>query len=406
MSDRFCSFGSPALLTALCFVLMASVDPPPVQAQIGQAAAEFQILQPHPYIHALGNATVAARGYPGAVGINPATIGGEGTVQVGSNVNLSQGPLLSSPWFFSDFWMTAPSAAVKMGRWSGAVQVKHFAQGTIEMRDSEGRSLESIDQFEQSIKVAGAFDVSPSLTVGAGVNLIRLQRRTQTIASTGETEDTHVTLDLGLHYGWKVQRNAMTLQPAFGVSITDIGSTFSFEDIPGTRGAPMTFRGGGAFEVTSAAMRYGRPEWRIGLYGAFSNLLVSGDTVVDEFGRERFEADGPFTALIEGWGTTQGELTANGRAEVGPWERLNKHVGLEMAVLDVLSVRLGRFHEADDNGARQYTSLGFGLDAYYVALDASWALGEEAPVQTLSFGRLTVRIPLSNSNRNFWPDLF
>ncbi|PSQ62757.1 MAG: hypothetical protein BRD27_01760, partial [Bacteroidetes bacterium QH_10_64_19] len=76
----------------------------------------------------------------------------------------------------------------------------------------------------------------------------------------------------------------------------------------------------------------------------------------------------------------------------------------EMSVLDILSLRLGRFHESDDNGGRQYTALGLGLDAYYVSLGASWTLGDER-FQQYSYGRLTVRIPLSDSPRNFWPAL-
>ena len=70
----------------------------PAPAQVLQTAYDFQTVQPHPYVHALGNATVAASGYSGAIGVNPATVGTEGTVRIGSNVNLSRGPVYSSPW--------------------------------------------------------------------------------------------------------------------------------------------------------------------------------------------------------------------------------------------------------------------------------------------------------------------
>jgi hypothetical protein len=137
-----------------------------------------------------------------------------------------------------------------------------------------------------------------------------------------------------------------------------------------------------------------------------SNLLVSG-TLRQEDGREYFEADGPLQALFNGWGSTKGiiEERSGERAEVGPWERLRKHVGIEMEVLDAFSVRLGRFHESDDNGGRQYTAFGLGLDMYYVSLDASWTLESELTFRDFSYGRLTVRIPLSDSPRNFWPAL-
>jgi hypothetical protein len=115
---------------------------------------------------------------------------------------------------------------------------------------------------------------------------------------------------------------------------------------------------------------------------------------------------GLFTALINGWRSAKGIVGPPGEQEtVGPWERITKHVGIEMSVLDVFSLRLGRFHESDELKGWQYTALGFGLDAYYVSLDASWTLGDEESSQQFSYGRLTVRIPLSDSPRNFWPAL-
>jgi hypothetical protein len=189
------------------------------------------------------------------------------------------------------------------------------------------------------------------------------------------------------------------------VSLTDFGGNVSYKNQRGDSPAPTTIRGGGALQVVSRSTQFGRPEWRIGLYGALSNRLISGE-YVQENGREYFEADGPFTALINGWGPAKGVIAPPGEPEtVGPWERITKHAGLEMSVLDVVSLRLGRFHESDDNGGRQYTAFGVGLDAYYVSLDASWTLGNEETFQQYSYGRLTVRIPLSESPRNFWPSL-
>jgi hypothetical protein len=115
----------------------------PAPAQVFQTAYDFQTIQPHPYVHALGNATAAARGYPGAIGVNPATIGTEGAVRIGSNVNLSDAPLYSSPGIstsFADYWIAAPSATVKMGSWAGAAQVKHFSRGSLEIRKPAGRA--------------------------------------------------------------------------------------------------------------------------------------------------------------------------------------------------------------------------------------------------------------------------
>jgi hypothetical protein len=163
-------------------------------------------------------------------------------------------------------------------------------------------------------------------------------------------------------------------------------------------------RGGGALQVVSQSTQFHRSEWRIGLYGALSNRLVSGE-YVQENGDRYFEADGPFTALVQGWGSTKGNFGPREQATVGPWEQITTHLGVEMSVLDVFSLRLGRFRESETLRGWQYTALGIGLDAYYVSLDASWTLGDGEASRDFTYGRLTIHIPLSDSPRNFWPAL-
>ena len=385
---------STLLFVSLGLLLgLGSAQPAP--AQVLQTAYDFQTVQPHPHVHALGNATVAARGYPGAIGVNPATIGTEGTVRLGSNANLSRGPVYSSPWIPSTFvdWVVAPSATVKRKKWAAGVQVKHFGWENMEFRNPQGESL-GTNAFQQSIKGVAAYDVTSKVTVGAGVNLIR----TRVPFRFGKEVEVHPTIDLGVQYKTRIEKKFAILRPALGLSLTDFGGNVSYENQPDDLSAPTTIQGGGA-------QQFGRPAWRVGLYGALSNLLVSGE-YVEKDSTEYFEADDPFTALFNGWGSTRGVAGPSGEpADVGPWERITKHVGMEMSILDILSLRLGRFHESDDNGGRQYTAFGVGLDAYYVSLDASWTLGNEETFQQYSYGRLTVRIPLSDSPRNFWTAL-
>jgi hypothetical protein len=329
-----------------------------------------------------------------------------GDVRIGSNVNLRQRPVYSSPWILSEIapelWTTAPSGTVKIGPWAAGVQVKHFSLGSTEIRSPDGDVRRTIDSYQQSVKLATAFEVTPHLTVGGGVNLIR--SRLGGIRNTGDTK-VHPTVDLGIQYQTQVEWGFMTLRPALGVSLTDFGGNVSYKDQRGDLSAPTTIRGGGALDVTSQSRQFGRPEWRIGLYGALSNLLASGK-YVEENGDTYFEADGPFTALFNGWGPAKGRIQPDGEpASIGSWERIAKHAGLELSVLDVFSLRLGRYHENRSPPEWQYTALGLGLDAYYVALDASWTLDDEDAFQDFSYGRLTVRIPLSDSPRNFWPAL-
>lgn len=371
------------------------------KAQKGLTAFDFQTIQPHPYVHALGNATVAARGYPGAIGVNPATIGTVEAVRIGSNINLNQGPVYSSPWIlpaiFGDYWITAPSGTVKMDEWAVGVQMKYFSWGNVEIRDQQSNNLYTVDLFDQSSNVA--YDLNSSVTIGGGLNLIR----SRLYSESPKDVSVHPTLDLGVYYQTRRDRGFVTVRPSLGLSLTDFGRNFSYNNQRGDLAGPTMIRGGGGFQVASASRQFGRPEWRIGLYGALSNLLVSGE-FVEKDRVEYFEADGPFTSLVNGWGSTTGgvPVPSGDPTQIGPWERIRKNVGMEMSVLDIVSFRLGRFHESDDAGGRKYTTLGLGLDAYFLSLDAAWGLGKENTEEDLSYGRLTVRIPLSDSPRNFW----
>ena len=248
----------------------------PAPAQVLQTAYDFQTVQPHPYVHALGNATVAASGYSGAIGVNPATIGTEGTVRIGSNVNLSRGPVYSSPWNVSPLInsIATPSVTMKRGRWATGVQVKHSDWEDREVRNPQGEVI-GTTAFQQSIKGVAAYEVNPMVTVGAGMNLIRSRLPSR----FGSGVELHPTLDLGVQYQTQVEKDFVNLRPALGLSMTDFGGNVSYENRPGDLAAPTTIRGGGALNVTSQSKQFGRPEWRIGLYGVLSNLLVSGEFV-------------------------------------------------------------------------------------------------------------------------------
>jgi hypothetical protein len=70
----------------------------------------------------------------------------------------------------------------------------------------------------------------------------------------------------------------------------------------------------------------------------------------------------------------------------------------------MLALRWGRFHENEDNGNRQFTTYGFGVDLYYVELDHSWTAGDGR--LNNSFWRLTARIPIGGDRpANFWPEV-
>lgn len=90
---------------------------------IGSGAASFQTIIADPRSRALGEATVALRGYSSALSINPATIGRPGMVQGSTNLGLEdKAPhLYESPWLpahFTEIGIANPTLDVRRGRWA------------------------------------------------------------------------------------------------------------------------------------------------------------------------------------------------------------------------------------------------------------------------------------------------
>lgn len=398
-------------LSLLCSVLLLGA-PSGARAQVGNTAAPFLGVHPSPRVHALGEATVALQGYGGAAEINPAAIGEEGVVRIGTNVGRDQGAIVASDWLpnvFPGASVSVASVSYRRDRWAGALHHKRFTIRGLEVRDERGLSVGTGTSKEWATTVAGAYDVTPAVTFGAAVRLIRSQLG-PTADETGILKRSTRTpaLGLGVRYDRGFEGESFHVRPQLGWSLSDFGPNVDYDvDAPGDRALPMMMRLGGGVEVRTVATWQHRPVATVGVYGDFSNRLSHTETVcraVSGGGEQcHVEADGPFrTLFVSGWKAAEGAQLASGRVErLTVWEQTVKHAGLEIEMADLISVRLGRFHEHEANGARQYTSYGIGLDLYYLALQHSWTDRRDH-----YFWRLTGRIPLdADDPRNFWPEI-
>ena len=388
------------LLGVLAFTLLFIA---PAQAQLGETSALFLEIHPQPRIHALGEATVALRGYPGAVDINPATIGEAGTLRGGTNISGEH--LLASDWLgqtpFSQ-WIATPSVSAKRGRWAGAAQLKYFDLGTVQRRDPDGTVLDERSSQEWSFMLAGAYDVTPNLSVGAATQLIRSKLSTP-LTEQPDTP-TVLALDLGVQYRRSIAFQSGVLRPSLGASLNNFGPNIDYQDDePGDQALPVKMRVGGALEVETQQTWAGRPLLSGTLTGQLSKVFANTVQKRTADGEVYTDADGPFTVLFaSGWGTAPGLQRPSGEAQLSVWEQTIRHAGAEVQVADLVSLRWGRFHEDEQNGNRQFTTYGFGVDLYYVDVDHSWTAGEGRLDN--SFWRITARIPLTGeAPTNFWP---
>lgn len=375
-------------------------------AQIGSTVFTFQQIITDPHSLALGESTVALRGYAGAASINPASIGRTGTVLLSTNVAPAAdgglAAMVQTPWmpgFSGNAWVSSQNAAVKVGRWAAAYQYKHMDLGERVIRTAQNGPLATYQPYDYSHKFTLAYDVRPNLSVGAGVNFIR----SEGMPSGSEAEPRSLSgrsFDLGLLYDRKFVVPHARIKMAAGWSLTDFG--------PHVGRDPLSTRMRGGLSVSAASDRQwiGRPLVTAGLHGALAKKIVQVD--YDDEGRTA-SPHGPFRALFTTWRPLPLRATFDTADPVtlSVVDQLVRHAGLSASLLDILHLRLGSYHEHQYNGARQYATVGWGVDLYYLALDHSTIKGIEQnhPLEDTTFWRLTGRVPLGANEDNFWPAL-
>lgn len=392
-------------------VLLGGAVAPTSSAQDGQPTPLFLKIYPQPRVYALGNATVALDEYSGAIDINPAALGEDGSVRFGTNVGAGAGPIYASDWLpdsraLGDLWVSNGGGSVRRGSWALGAHWKFLSVGSVEVRDETGRSVGVFDLSEWETTVAGAYDVSKGVTLGVGVKLIRWEtvvgRRNPELVGT-----TTPAVDLGVQYDRSFQTGSAEMRPLLGWSLTNFGPNQDLDGSqPGDAPLPMTMRVGAGGEIATTRRWQNRSVFQLGIYGALSNVLWNNDIVCESGGNRGncySDADGPFRTLFStGW--TARAFGPGNEGRVSVWEQTVRHIGAEIRFADILSVQRGHFTEDEKNGNREYTTYGFGVDLYYVAIDHAWMVGDGR--LNNSFWRLTGRIPLDGNNlRNFWPDV-
>ena len=321
---------------------------------------------------------------------------------MGSNWDTSAGSFFQTPWWFDGFWLTSPAIDVRLHRWAVAYQFKQFTLDHPDFRDERNNPLGKVT--DRSHKVVAAYDLRPNLTVGVGLNLISTEIGGVIVGiDSSRPSATGVSFDFGIVYDRTFDIPHARLKPSVGWSLTDFGKKIRFEGATQDDPLTMIMRGGLSLQVESKNQRLRRPLLTAGLHGGLSKALVGVDD-------DDFESYGPFEALVKTWKPFRvrtNPLNAGSPEfkEVGVLDQLVSQVGLEMSLLRIVALRLGDYHEPRYVGGRQYTSYGFGIDLYYVALDYSRVTTDESLFDGVTYWRLTARIPLASSPDNFWPDL-
>ena len=404
------------LASAAYLCLLVLVLTTPVQAQLGAASALFQTFDIDPRSQSLGNAMVALRGYSGAERFNPATIGRAHTIQLGSTIDGGIG--FKTRWLpniFSTAWLMSPSIDYKRNRWAIGYNYRRLSFGNQEIRDAQNNPIRTVNIFDHSHKLTAALDINEALTVGLGLNIIKLANGISVDGSTIQGKRTF-SIDMGVYYARRFEMlSYYVVQASAGWSLTDFGRRIRFDspfsDITRRSALPMMMRGGLGLTIETKAQWIGLPILSLGLYGSLAKPMVYFDD-------KTTESVGPFRTLFnDGWKPFRFRSTAVESpepVEFTVWDQTTRHGGIEFAVLNAAFVRWGRFHEHEMLGNRQYNSFGFGLDLYYIVFDYAknrdsddniFNGDDPSPYSGMKYWKITARVPLGQTTENFWDKL-
>ncbi len=391
-------FARNAIALLVVFLMMSI----PAEAQVARAGFYFRQINQSARSLGIGEATVALRGYPDAQHINPATIGFGKTVQIGSNFNASDRsiPLFSSDQSVLssiDFWMREHWITGTYTPFSAAYEYKEFHLGTLDVLNANGQLIREADQYEVSHKITISQQIASYLAVGGGLTRIK------SVISNGPSI-TAWSWDAGMQFDYPFVFRDFTLRPALGWSVTDYGPAARNEKaLHGRVSLPMTLRAGLSLQIATTDGRFKRPWVRLGLHANQSRVLAALN--------ERGEPDDPVETLFSSaWRPVLVNVgtTANPEfIEVSGFDLLTRHEGLDLALLDIFSLRFGRIKPSLDVGASNVETWGWGLDLFYVVVDYANVK------RTVAIGpgerdvwNVTVRIPLGHNSKNFWTEVF
>ena len=242
---------------------------------------------PFPRAFAMGDAGVALR-TPAAIRLNPAAIGLEQSVEAG--FNLGTEPWLSVGAPLVDGWITTASLSIQPNpRWAIGGHFTKQSFGKIDITNDAGVLLRSDEKSQMKAGVSGAYHVTDSWSLGAGLAIVR--------ESFGEASAASLALDLGVRGGWMVDAGSVSLEPSVGWSLVNVGSPldlgrrkfFTFSD--GRKPLPMTMRLGSAVRLASERTWTQHPVLAVTVQAELSKVLAGGEYVPGSSGSRRVRGE-------------------------------------------------------------------------------------------------------------------
>lgn len=235
-------------------------------------------------------------------------------------------------------------------------EIRYFSLGQIDLTDSNGQSLGSINPNEFVVTGAYALKLSETFSMGVGLKYLRSNLAFNGTASNTLQPVNSFAVDVsGYYQSFEENYGSFNGRYRIGFNLTNIGPKVSYT--PGEEDfIPTNLKFGGGFDFILDDYNI------ISTNVEFTKLLVPTP-----------QPDG--SDQDQGW--IEGIFSSFGDAPDGFSEELQEFtyaLGAEYLYNNAFALRLGYFHESQNKGNRQYFTLGGGFKTNALNIDLSYLI--------------------------------
>ena len=244
-----------------------------------------------------------------------------------------------------------------------SASLRYFSMGQMKFTDEMGNPLTTHNPNEFAIDVAYSRLFIENFGGAVAFRIIRsdltggvTQQNTAGTSSAGMS----YAADVALYYQDKLKLGGMPAEYALGLTITNIGSKLSYNDVY-KNFIPITLRLGGRFSADIDQYN------RLSALLDASKLLIPTPPLYDA-SHNIIKGYNPDVAVVSGM--LQSFYDAPGGAKE-EFQEIYWGGGVEYSYAKQFALRAGYFFEHEEKGGRQYFTLGAGVTYNIFGLDAS-----------------------------------
>ncbi len=356
-------------------------------AQVAITALPYLEINNIAQSEALAGADVADWNSVSGLHLNPALLGGDESVIFSTPFYFEDGLRAGTDWlpeFRSGLKLQTPFVVVNFENFSIGFKHKRFIHNQFITPEDSPVVIGSFESEEVSNSLVASLQVSENSKIGLSYNWFKSDLYAgSTVGGIGRVVAKGSSFDIGVVHRFPTETNYFFITPSVALAINDIGRAINYGF--GEEALPTTIRAGFGVNFQSKNEISGLSTVSLHTFGALSNKLAG------------FDEDGnPYDGIQALYKTWKPYRYFNGieYRELSVKEQLQSHLGIELAFLEILQIRVGRYYEDENNGDRNYISRGFGLHYKFISVDYTRIYDKSEWLNfDMDFYQLTVTIP-------------